>query len=72
MGIMSLIMDTHKRRWSLGTVIRFVSHIVIGLTVSLLALMGPHDSGQNLMFSAGMLPIYTVAIAIGEFPPLFS
>jgi hypothetical protein len=65
MGFLSLIMDTHKR-WSLGTVLRFISHLVVGTAVALLALIKSNTvTGMNFEVSPWIMPTYTLAILLG-------
>jgi hypothetical protein len=65
LGFMSVIMDTH-RRWGFGTIIRFVSHLVVGTVVALLAIMNNRIIGLNYEISPWILPTYTLAVALGK------
>lgn len=65
MGFLSVIMDTH-RRWGFGTIIRFASHLVVGIIIACLAIM-KHQEGEGVGYrfetSPWVLPTYTLAIA---------
>ena len=68
MGAMSLVMDTDKR-WAKGPVIRFGSHLIFGIIVSLVAILRPspeHVAGLYLALSPGMVPIFLAAVTIGK------
>lgn len=66
MGFLSLIMDTHHR-WGFGTIVRFFSHLVVGIAVALLAIMVNYEAGFNFAVSPWILPTYTLAVALGQF-----
>jgi hypothetical protein len=65
MGFLSLVMDTHYR-WGFGTILRFVSHLVVGTIIALLAIMVNYDTGFDFSISAWILPTYTLAAWLGK------
>jgi hypothetical protein len=66
MGAMSLVMDTHHH-WSKGSIIRFTSHLLIGMAVALVSLLSDKETGINLLISPWIIPIFLFSIMLSKF-----
>lgn len=65
MGAMGLVMDTHYR-WGKGSIIRFVSHVLMGIALVLVGVLTTYAEVGDfaLISSPWIIPIYLIGVTI--------